>query len=321
MLKKHLLSTLIAVASLILMLGAVPTPLQAADAESPVPTGTQIIWCSLINGSNFNFTDSCTNTSNGQAPGSGSGHRKTYAALGDSVAAGLGLPLPENADSSTAACGRSSQGYPNVVAGDMDLMLNNVSCSGTTVGDFLTSETVNGVEQSPQLAAAFANGTPKFMSITSGANDVEWSAFLRECSVTNCNTTANSVAVDALLVALQAKLFVAFSDIQEKSNGNPPNTVITGYYQPISEACVRPNGQLSDANVKWLTEATSALNQTIKQTAMQFSFVHFVPIDFTGHDACSSDPWLQTITDPAPFHPNVKGQMVIAKDVEAAFVQ
>jgi lysophospholipase L1-like esterase len=322
--RKHLFSAVIAILSVALMVGAIPTPLLAADAQSIVPTGTQIIWCGLINGSDFNFSDNCGATGNGQTPGSGSTQTPIYAAMGDSVAAGLGLPLAGTADSSTTACGRSTQGYPNLVASDLHLSLRNVSCSGTTVGDFLTSETVNGIEQTPQLDAAFSAGTPKFMSITSGANDAEWSSFLKQCFVTNCNTTANSVAVDALLVALQAKLFAALSDIQAKSDGNSPITAITGYYQPISTACVQPPSsgqQLTDANVAWVTEATNALNQTIKQTAAQFSFVRFVPVDFTGHDACSTDPWVQSSTDPAPFHPTATGQEVIARDVEAAFTQ
>jgi lysophospholipase L1-like esterase len=316
--KRHVFSVVVAVLSLALLLGAIPTPLQAADAQTPIPTATQVIWCGLINGSDFSVTNSCTTMSN-QPTGAESRQVHSYAALGDSVAAGLGLPLPDNADSATTACGRSTQGYPNLVASDMGLALNNVSCSGTTVGDFLTSENVNGVEQSPQLDSAFASGTPKFLSITSGANDVEWSAFIKECFISNCNTTANTVAVDALLVALQAKLFAVLNDIQIRSDGSPPTTVVTGYYQPISKACVQANGPLTVANVDWLTEATTALNQTIKQTAEQFSFVRFVPIDFTGHDVCSADPWEQTQTATAPFHPTAQGQMVIAKAVETGF--
>lgn len=318
--KRHLVSFGIAITSLALMLGAFPTTLLAADAQSPVPSGTQMIWCGLINGSNFNFSDSCTDTDNGHGSGSGSGapQARTYAALGDSVAAGLGLPLSSNA----TACGRSTEGYPNLVARDLGMTLTNTSCSGTTVGGLLTSETVNDVKQPPQITAAFASGTPKYLSITSGANDVEWSYFLRECYITNCNTTTNTVAVDALLVTLQAKLFVALNDIQNRSDGTPPITVITGYYMPITEACVQSRRMnVSAANVQWLNEANSALNQTIKQTAAGFSFVRFVPLDFSGHDICSADPWIQSPSDAAPFHPTAEGQAVIAKAVEASFGQ
>jgi lysophospholipase L1-like esterase len=204
----------------------------------------------------------------------------------------------------------------------MNLSLLNVSCSGTTTGDLLTSENVNGVDQSPQLDQAFAHGTPKFISMTSGANDIEWSFFLKQCYTSNCADTTNTVAVDGLLVALQAKLLAALGSIQARSHGTPPRTVVTGYYQPVSAQCVQmSNGQITSAEVNWIQAATNALNQTIRQTAGQFSFVRYAPVSFAGHDACSSNPWVQMINDPAPFHPTAQGQQAIAKDVEAAMNQ
>lgn len=327
------------------------------NGTQTVPTGTAIIWCGLWQGSNFNVSGDCANIGDDQAtvtvpaadppsqstqgnttpatsslpasnamtvssdpPASTSGG--TYAALGDSVAAGLGLPLPTNADASTTACGRSTQGYPNLVASSMNLSLLNASCSSTTMGDLLTSENVGGVEQSPQLDQAFAHGTPKVISITSGANDIEWSFFLKQCYVSNCADMTNTVAVNGLLVALQAKMLATLSSIQVRSHGTPPRTVITGYYQPISSACVQQsNGQLTNAEVQWIQGATNALNQTLQQTAQQFSFARFTPVSFAGHDACSSNPWVQMLTAPAPFHPNAQGQQVIARDVEAAMNQ
>lgn len=331
------------------------------NGTQTVPTGTAIIWCGLWEGSNFNVSGDCSHIGDDQAtvtlpaadppnqnsnnssstpstsntsstpaanamtvasdpPASTSGG--TYAALGDSVAAGLGLPLPANADASTTACGRSSQGYPNLVTSSMNLSLLNVSCSSTTMGDLLTSENVGGVEQSPQLDQAFAHGTPKVISITSGANDIEWSFFLKQCYVTNCADMTNTVAVNGLLVALQAKMLATLSSIQARSHGTPPRTVVTGYYQPVSTACVQQsNGQLTSAEVQWIQGATNALNQTLKQTTQQFSFARFAPVSFAGHDACSSNPWVQMINAPAPFHPTAQGQQVIARDVEAAMNQ
>lgn len=307
-----------------------------------VPTATAITWCGLWNGNNFNTTDSCENIGNSssgqsqssaqsppanppapmQTTSSSSGPPatgKTYAALGDSVAAGLGLPLPANADSATTACGRSMEGYPNLVAQSMGLSLDNITCSGSTVGDLYSSQDANGAQQQAQLDQAFAHGTPKYMSITSGANDVQWSYFLQQCYAGNCANVENTAGVDALLIALQARLHTALGDIKRKSNGSPPNTVVTGYYQPVSSACVQSGGQLTANDVTWLQAALNSLNQTIMQTVQQYSFAHYVPIDFSGHDACSSDPWVQTLTGAAPFHPTAQGQSEIAKDVEAAF--
>ena len=312
-----------------------------------VPTATAIIWCGLWNGSNFNITDSCANIGNSSSEQSQSSTQSqpadppapaqttssmstdppadppatagTYAALGDSVAAGLGLPLPANANSATTACGRSTEGYPNLVAQSMGLSLDNVTCSGSTIGDLYSSQNANGVEQQAQLDQAFAHGTPKYLSITSGANDIQWSYFLQQCYAGNCANVENTAGVDALLVSLQARLHTALGDIKSKSNGSPPSTAVTGYYQPVSSACVQPGGQLTSNDVRWLQAAINSLNQTIMQTVQQYSFAHYVPVDFSGHDACSSDPWVQTLTGAAPFHPNQQGQSEIAKDVETTF--
>ena len=336
--RKHLFSSIIAVLSLIFMLGAAPTPLLAADAQSQVPVATQIIWCSLWSGSNLNFNTNCANIgkhkdtstenrSDSQSQGSAmttSGMQPvtmpTYAALGDSVAAGLGLPIVASTDTNTTACGRSSLGYPNLVATNMRLTLHNVSCSGTTVGDLVTSEHINGTEQPAQLDAAFSSGTPTYMSITAGANDVAWSYFLNQCYATNCATAANTASYDALLVALQAKLIFALSSIQNRSSGSPPITAVTGYYMPVSAACVQ-SGKLSSANLAWIQEAIDSLNRTVQQVAANYSFSHFTPIDFAGHDICSDSSWLQGPTAAAPFHPTAQGQAHIAKDVEAALSQ
>lgn len=330
-----------------------------------VPTGTAVIWCGLISGSNFNVNDNCANIGDGSPtvtlpanldqPGTapaGSTNQSdppattssdppattnamtastatssnppaantsggTYAALGDSVAAGLGLPLPANADAATTACGRSAEGYPNLVASSMNMSLINESCSGATMGDLITPEDVNGVEQKAQLDQVFASGVPKLVSITAGANDMEWATFLKQCAAANCATTANTVAVDGLLVTLQAKMLATLSSIQLRSNGHPPTTVVTGYYQPVSMACAQ-NGMTTSANVAWIRAATNALNQTLKQTAQEFSFARFAPVDFTGHDICSSSSWLQGTNSAAPFHPTAQGQQQIAQDVEAA---
>lgn len=148
---------------------------------------------------------------------------------------------------------------------------------------------------------------------------MEWSYFLQQCFEGNCANVENTAAVDALLVSLQARLHTALGDIKTKSNGSPPNTAVTGYYQPVSSACVQSGSQLTANDVMWIQSANNALDQTIMQTVQQYPFAHYVPINFTGHDACSSDPWVQTLSGAAPFHPNQQGQSEIAQDVEAAF--
>jgi hypothetical protein len=42
--------------------------------------------------------------------------------------------------------------------------------------------------------------------------------------------------------------------------------------------------------------------------------------DFSGHGVCSDQPYVQGLTDPAPFHPNATGELVIALADERALV-
>lgn len=323
--KKRRKLKLIALMTIISMLVIGPIA-NAQDSSNQVGQVTQEIWCGLINGSNFNFSDcnppkkqqpQATTPASTAMPQPQPKAAVSYVALGDSVAAGLGLPLTES-DATSIACGRSSDAYPNIVAQKLQLSLQSYACSGATAGDLVTSEDTNGVELQPQLAAAFAQGTPRYISITAGANDIEWSSFLKACYAGDCATTANTVAMNTLLVTLQAKLVAALASIQIRSHGSPPTTFITGYYEPISARCMQQDGQLSTDNFRWIQETTDSLNQTLKQTAQVFPFARFVPVDFTGHDICSSDPWVQSANDAAPFHPTAKGQAVIADAVAEA---
>jgi hypothetical protein len=43
------------------------------------------------------------------------------------------------------------------------------------------------------------------------------------------------------------------------------------------------------------------------------------PVSFAGHDLCSSEPWIQTTSDPMPFHPTATGQEAIARAVTAKY--
>jgi lysophospholipase L1-like esterase len=237
----------------------------------------------------------------------------TYAALGDSVAAGIGLPAVSASDD--ARCGRSGQAYAHQVAQTLQLPLNHIACSGATAGDLVTKQRVSGPNIPAQLDTAYAQGVPSVMSITAGANDVHWVDFLRKCYGATCGTDTDRAIFDAALTLLSAKYFYALSSIQARSGTTPPTLVLTGYYNPFSAACGSAAPQLTPDELAWIDEAVTQLNDTIRETAAGFPFARFAPVDFTGHDACSADSWVQGQNDPAPFHPNARGQQAIAEAV------
>jgi hypothetical protein len=49
----------------------------------------------------------------------------------------------------------------------------------------------------------------------------------------------------------------------------------------------------------------------LAQGAKTFDFAVATP-NFSGHELCTSQPWVQNLTDPAPLHPNAAGGLAIA---------
>ncbi len=249
-------------------------------------------------------------------------HRaKSYVALGDSVAAGLGLPPPPDASAEDQLCGRSAGAYSEVVAATLKKNLEyvNAACSGAVVNHLSTPQIIAGTSIQPQLDTAFASGTPRMMSLTVGANDVHWADFIGACFATTCDTEANTAAATAYLAVLKTNLNSTLASVKARSHGRPTTVVVTGYYHPMSERCVGSNG-ITASEVVWLNGQTDALNKTIKQATRPFNFTEFAPVtnEFDGHDICSADPWLQrpgVPGEPAAFHPNAQGQQAIAKAV------
>ena len=142
------------------------------------PTGSQQIWCGLWVGASLHFSDgdigrcvaslkagqmpastTSTSSSTSSSETNTTAPAQSYVALGDSVAAGLGLPMSPNASSQDVQCGRSPAAYPNIVASRQNLHLTNLACQGATVGDLVTQQHMSGPNPSAQLSNAFANGT------------------------------------------------------------------------------------------------------------------------------------------------------------------
>jgi len=331
MVKKYLVFIALAV---ITIFGAVTQTARAhsnTTQTNATPSETQSIWCGLWSGVNLDFGGrNCGNTAQQQTtqttqppnrqpsttiPTTPNSARPIYAALGDSVAAGLGLPAPANAEPGMTFCGRSSQSYAYQVAAATNMTLRHGACSGATVGDLFTKQGVNGPNITAQLDYAYAAGTPSLITITAGANDAHWDEFIRGCYASRCANGVTTSLANGYLVALQAKLYVAFTSIQLRSNGAPPPVIVTGYYNPLSTACTQYQSNITADEIAWLAAETAALNQTIKDVSSKYSFVTYVPVDFSEHDICSGSSWIQGLADKAPFHPTAAGQQAIARSV------
>ncbi len=273
------------------------------------------IRCGLWTGANFQLSASESCPSNSEPIP----QTNKYVALGDSVAAGLGLDELVDAPAEDVRCGRTGQSYATTVARELQLTLTHAACSGATAGDLVTKQGVSGPNITAQLDTAFSGGIPKLITITAGANDVHWDEFIRLCYQTNCATRTATAGAEAYLYALKLKLNYALNSVEQRSNGStPPIVIITGYYNPISTPCV-DDQRITAAEVDWVSVRTEQLNNLLENTAKNYSFVRFAPVEFSGHDICSADSWVQGADDAAPLHPTAKGQTVIAESVLAAY--
>jgi hypothetical protein len=68
---------------------------------------------------------------------------------------------------------------------------------------------------------------------------------------------------------------------------------------------------LTPAKEKVLLARLGQLNTVLAQGAQTFGFGLADP-PFTGHELCTAEPYVQGPTDPAPLHPTVTGELIIA---------
>lgn len=313
---KHL--TLVTLSVVMLVGVALPPATAHADTIPPACTDGDILRY-LWAGANFtlNVHEACPGTPS-NTPGSGaSGNKTGYYALGDSVAAGLGLPGSGQASGTDPACGVSTEAYPYLVASATGQSVTSLACSGATTGDLLTDQNVGGHEVGAQLDRAFTGGTPSLITITVGANDMQWVTFLRKCYTSQCGTNLDTTATSLLRQTMASKLSTSLDEIQRRSNGSPPPVIMTGYYHPVSPLCNLAANNITQAEIDWMNNQLDLLNQAIAQTVSHYGFAHFAPIDFSNHELCTADSWVQGPNDAAPFHPTNEGQQAIASAVEA----
>ena len=208
-------------------------------------------------------------------------HSNRYVALGDSVAAGVGLNYDPNASAEDKACVRSTQAYAAVLQARSheSLQLTNLACSGATTADLTGSQNAGGLSIAPQLDAAFADGTPRLITMTIGANDLHWSDLITQCYVASCDTPANTAAVQTYIQSMKSNLEQDLASIRQRSHGQPPRTILTGYYNPMSTACAAPGSPITSSEVTWVGQQDDALNNALREAAHSSGYVTFAPLD------------------------------------------
>jgi len=238
--------------------------------------------------------------------------------IGDSTAAGAGLPRLAHASTADDACGRSSQSYAVDLASANGWKALNLACDSATIAHGLLGPQQQGpVQLPPQIESVNRVKDPSVIIVSVGADDLQWSAILEYCAATaQCDSRASNAYFQQKLAQFSTDYLQLL--IQLGSLPSHPQVIINRYYDPFGSdvSCITQRG-LTPAKVSTVQTWLVALNQVLAKGAAQFGFLSPQP-SFAGHTLCSPLPYVQGLGDAAPFHPTALGQLAIALADEAA---
>lgn len=234
-----------------------------------------------------------------------------YVAMGSSFAAGLGIQPPQ--PGTPAACGRSVNNYAGLVARKFKLALTDVSCSGATTANILTTDQAG---RPPQISAVTAD--TRLVTVTIGGNDVNYvgSLFAYACQNSggeNCGQVDQAAMREALTV-VDEKIGAVISAVHERA---PRARVLVVDYLTIlprtGPAC--DGVPLTQAQLAFEREIADGLAAATRQAARaERAALIRASAASTSHDACAPVPWIEkyTTTGGAPYHPNAAGMAAVA---------
>ena len=246
-----------------------------------------------------------------------------YVAMGSSYAAGPGIP--SYYETPPAPCARSTGNYAHQLAIRKRLQLVDVSCSSAT-----TAHLTGPREAIPaQLDALDAN--TRLVTITIGGNDVSYVGRLTAAScvglaeqtgatLEKCSGVPPSPN-DAGYAALSARMDSIAKEVRRRAPS--ARLVFVDYLTvlPSTGSCAAT--PLSEAEADADREIARVLAAiTVKAAADNGADVLQASKLSEGHDACSTDPWMNGYPRPeAPvagtlYHPNIKGMTAIADALE-----
>ena len=240
--------------------------------------------------------------------------------IGDSTAAGWGLPWGPSPTPEDEACGRSPESYAADIAAANQWNVLNLACGSATIQNGLLGPEVlyNGEIAPPQLPRAETATHAKVVIVSVGADDLSWSVLTQLCAASAvCDDKVSTAYFDQLLDTFTRNYYELLSDL-DKLPAHPA-VLINQYYLPFGSdvGCLKHAG-MTPAKARVLLARLGQLNTVLAQGAGLFGFGVAVP-RFTGHELCTADPWVQGLSDPAPLHPNAAGELAIALADQAAF--
>ncbi|MGB7980306.1 MAG: GDSL-type esterase/lipase family protein [Candidatus Nanopelagicales bacterium] len=259
------------------------------------------------------------------------------AVIGDSTAAGVGNDPMRDPTDADIACQRSQDAYAEVLQAATGRTVENLGCASATISDgLLTAQSGRRpVTPPPQVGVLKTLTSLRMVIVSIGANDIGWADFLKYCyGLPRCDDQVSQSLIRSRLdtFGLQyAQLLQQLSTLPTQ-----PTVIVTGYYDPFGDefGCSAladplapvppapgygfgPDPGEDDPAAKVATKidpmrsVLAQLNLVLELGADAFGFSRVQPT-FEGHTLCSTQPWVQGLSDPHPFHPNAAGELAIA---------
>jgi hypothetical protein len=255
-----------------------------------------------------------------------------FVALGDSYASGN--LIPDSPVGSPGGCLRSNHNYSaDAVAALHVSHYIDATCTGAKLVNMTAPESVPLGTDPPQLNALAANDS--VVTITMGGNDIGFASILVTCgllSVTNpwgspCKRHYTSGGTDRIAAAIKAeapKIGALLQDIRARAPH--ARVLLVGYPDVLpntGHGCF-PVVPFAHGDVPYLRGVEVGLNRMLANEAAANSVIFVDTYTATiGHDACSPEDvrdveGLIPTSLAYPFHPNRRGQLVMAGQVLAA---
>jgi len=219
-----------------------------------------------------------------------------YVALGDSYSSGDGAG---SYDSASGSCLRSANAYAaKWAASHSTASFKFVACAGATSANVISS----------QLGSVTSDTT--LVSITVGGNDVGFSNVMQTCVLgtdSACKTAVGNAesATDSVLPGRLATLF-------GKIKAAAPNAHVVvldyAHLYKITSFCIG----LSNTKRTALNAGADHLDTAIAKATANAGYTFTdVRSRFSGHELCSGDGWLHSVTIPIAesYHPTATGQI------------
>ncbi|MDT0347094.1 SGNH/GDSL hydrolase family protein [Streptomyces litchfieldiae] len=219
-----------------------------------------------------------------------------YVALGDSYSSGVGAG---SYDSASGDCRRSTVAYPELWADrNAPTSFAFTACSGATTTDVLND----------QLGPLDAGTT--LVTISIGGNDAGFADTMQTCVLQGTDACLSAVATANSYITntLPGRLDATYEAIRTRA----PNAqvVVLGYPRmyELNGSCVLGISEESRAAING---AADHLSEVTSKRAADHGFAYGdVRPAFTGHEICSGDEWLHSVTLPIEdsYHPTAAGQ-------------